>query len=107
MAVSNEIIIDKMIHELQEAKRKAHHQDQVKKHMENVRLLSELFISAEPDSATMAAGKTRVNIEDTEEHISETEMKAMLGKESSIKVVNPQKNKLNDEDANGDSIFDF
>ena len=111
MAVSNEIIIDKMIQELQEAKSKAHHQDQVKKHMENVRLLSELFISAEPDSTTaMAADKARkaqVNMEDTEERISEAEMKAMLGKESTIKVVNPQQNKLNDEDANGDSIFDF
>ncbi len=31
MAVSNEIIINKMMHELEEANRKAHQQDQVKK----------------------------------------------------------------------------
>ncbi|GEN89409.1 YwdI family protein [Oceanobacillus sojae] len=105
MAVSNEIIINKMMHELEEANRKAHQQDQVKKHMENIHLLSELFLSGKQDQNT--ANKVQVNIEDTEEHISEAEMKAMLGKQSSVKVVNSEQKRLNDEDANGDSIFDF
>ncbi|GGP15328.1 YwdI family protein [Oceanobacillus neutriphilus] len=105
MAVSNEIIINKMIRELEEAKRKTHQQDQVKKHMENIHLLSELFLSASQDQNK--TNQIQVNMEDTEEHISEAEMKAMLGKQSSIKVVNPKQKKLNDEDANGDSIFDF
>lgn len=105
MAISNEIIINKMMHELQEAKKVAHQQDQVKKHMGNIRLLSELFISAESDSNT--AGKVQVNMEDTEEQISEAEMKAMLGGQPTVKEVNPKQNRLNEKDANGDSIFDF
>ncbi|WP_152656920.1 YwdI family protein [Oceanobacillus sp. CFH 90083] len=107
MAVSNEIIINKMIRELEEAKRKAHQQEQVKKHMENIHLLSELFISASPDINTTFANQVQGNIEDTEERISEAEMKAMLGKQTSVKVINPGQKKLNDEDANGDSIFEF
>ncbi|WP_077602313.1 YwdI family protein [Oceanobacillus sojae] len=105
MAVSNEVIINKMIRELEEAKRKTHQQDQVKKHMENIHLLSELFLSANQDQNT--TGQLQTNIEDTEEHISEAEMKAMLGKQASVKVVHPEQKKLKDEDANGDSIFDF
>ncbi|MFD1416427.1 YwdI family protein [Oceanobacillus jeddahense] len=105
MAISNEIIINKMIRELEEAKRIAHQQDQVKKHMENIHLLSELFISASPESNIV--NQMQVNIEDTEEQISEAEMKAMLGKQSSGKVVTPEKNKLNENDANGESLFDF
>ena len=105
MAVSNEIIINKMIRELEEAKRQAHQQDQVNKHMENIHLLSELFLLANQDSTS--TNQVHVNTEDTEEQISEAEMKAMLGKQSSVKVVNPEQKKLNDEDANGDSIFEF
>lgn len=105
MAVSNETIINKMIHELEEAKKKAHQADQVKKHMENIHLLSELFLSGSSDSN--AASQAQVNIEDTEEHISDAEMKAMLGKQSVGKGPVQEKNKLIEEDANGDSIFDF
>jgi len=105
MAVSNEIIINKMIHELEEAKSKAHQEDQVKKHMENIHLLSELFLSGSPDSNVVS--QKQVSIEDTEEQISEAEMRAMLGKQPAGKGQVPEKNKLIEEDANGDSIFDF
>ncbi|WP_080872297.1 YwdI family protein [Oceanobacillus timonensis] len=108
MAVSNEIIINKMIGELEEAKTKAHQQDQVKKHMENIHLLSELFISGSTDSnmTDQRMEQVQVNMEETEEHISEAEMKAMLGKQSTGKTV-PSEKKLHEGDANGDSLFDF
>ncbi|MFD1064573.1 YwdI family protein [Oceanobacillus locisalsi] len=108
MAVSNEIIINKMIRELEEARTKAHQQDQVKKHMENIHLLSELFISgsAVSDIEDQRMEPVQVNMAETEETISEAEMKAMLGKQSTGKADTSEK-KLREGDANGDSIFDF
>lgn len=105
MAISNETIINKMIQELQEAKKAAHQQEIVNQHIANVRLLSELFTGTGGGSDLKSSRQTM--IEDTEESFSDAEIKAMFGKLHQSNVVVPEQNKLEDDDANGDSIFDF
>ncbi|UJL46026.1 YwdI family protein [Virgibacillus sp. NKC19-16] len=93
MEVGNNTVIQKMITELNHAKEQ-HNQDKMIKHIENVRLLCDLFL--EEDSPSTG----------NKEAISAEEMKAMLGKQSSE---NKQRTstKMDHDVANGDSIFDF
>lgn len=93
MAVGNGTVIQKMIHELNQAKEQ-HNQDEMIKHIANVRLLCELFL--EEDSPPV----------NNKEDISAEEMKAMIGRQASENK--KVKSKPMDHDvANGDSIFDF
>ncbi|WP_164667533.1 YwdI family protein [Virgibacillus doumboii] len=93
MAVANETIIQKMMNELTEAKKKANDSKSMEKHIANVQLLCELLlgeISATPS---------------TDNEITEEEMKAMIGTNDTKRKYT--KTTINDDDANGDSIFDF
>ncbi|PAV31416.1 hypothetical protein CIL05_01815 [Virgibacillus profundi] len=93
MAVTNDTIIQKMINELNQAK--ANSTDQVKmiKHIENVRLLCDLFV----DDSTVDANE-----------ISPEEMKAMIGAQTNpVKQDKDKKSIINHDEANGDSLFDF
>ncbi|WP_339226467.1 YwdI family protein [Oceanobacillus sp. FSL K6-2867] len=100
MAVANETIIKKMQNELYLAKDNEHAQDQMMRHIANVRLLCDLFLE----------GNQPV-VEQEKIDFSEAEMKVMFGEQKiandSLKVKKPLGTKLNDDDANGDSIFDF
>ncbi|MFD2044374.1 YwdI family protein [Ornithinibacillus salinisoli] len=94
MAIANETIIQKMIQELQQAKQQQS-QTEIVKHMEHVRLLCDLFL-AESDSSS----------EVSKEEISPEEMKAMLG-ETRKQQSFQKTSRLEENDANGKSIFDF
>ncbi|MFS0750251.1 YwdI family protein [Oceanobacillus sp. 1P07AA] len=109
MSVSNETIINKMIAELEAAKREANNYSQLKKRMEHVRVLSELFDETHtPNKGSKVSSITTPKIvqdSDSESHFSEAEIKAMLGDTSKSNGVKTKKSF--DDDANGDSLFDF
>ncbi|MBY7144777.1 YwdI family protein [Virgibacillus sp. NKC19-3] len=93
MAVGNNTVIRKMIHELTQAQEQDN-QDKMTKHIENVRLLCDLFL----EEASPSKGE--------KETISAEEMKAMLGKQASENKTIKSK-PMDHDGANGDSIFDF
>jgi Family of unknown function (DUF5327) len=101
MAVANETILIKMMHELQQAKDNQHHQDTMLKHIENIRLLCDLFLEEGKSGAVLNSPKRN--------EISAVELKAMLGEDQSTVSQKTFKKsiELDDEDGNGKSIFDF
>ncbi|MBR3118203.1 YwdI family protein [Oceanobacillus profundus] len=100
MAVANNTIIKKMLNELYLAKENQHEQDQMVAHIANVRLLCDLFLEGE--QPVVKQEKTG---------FTDAEIKVMLGEQKvgndSLQVNNPKSTKLDDEGANGNSIFDF
>jgi hypothetical protein len=99
VAVANNTILQKMMHELEQAKRK---QDQAEmlKHIENIRLLCDLFLPEEKSSVTTTVESSEVSAE---------ELKTMLGKTPSQKPQSTFRKsiELDEDDGNGDSLFDF
>ncbi|WP_042143966.1 YwdI family protein [Paucisalibacillus sp. EB02] len=98
MAVANNTILQKMMYELDQAKQKQDQADMLK-HIENIRLLCDLFLPEEKNETT--------SIESPE--VSADELKTMLGKTPSSKPQPTYRKsiELDDEDGNGDSLFDF
>src|SRR5690606_36729967 len=98
VAVANNTILQKMMHELEQAKRKQDHAEMLK-HIENIRLLCDLFLPEEKGVMT--------TVESPE--VSEEELKTMLGKTTSQKPQSTYRKsiELDEDDANGDSLFDY
>ncbi|WP_047983832.1 YwdI family protein [Ornithinibacillus californiensis] len=102
MAVENDRILQKLMRELQQAKQNQHSQADMLKHIENIRLLCDLFLPAEDQPAGTTEEATK---------ISDAELKAMIGESKSPNP--PQQTtfkksiELDDEEGTGDSIFDF
>lgn len=102
MAVQNITIIKKMKDELQHAEKAGANEHVMKKHIANIQLLCDLLLDdeakqeQEPDTATM----------------TQQEMKAMLGAKTKMKQANNEKvigsiQTSDENEGNGDSIFDF
>ncbi|GLO67714.1 YwdI family protein [Oceanobacillus kimchii] len=110
MSVSNETIINKMITELEAAKREANNHSQLKKRIEHVRILSELFDETRtPNKGATVSSITTPQIKqvsDVESQFTDAEIKAMLGDTSKSIGVNKKKS-VEDDEANGNSLFDF
>ncbi|MFC2948956.1 YwdI family protein [Virgibacillus sediminis] len=105
MAIANETIIQKMMKELQEAKAEQHKPEKLTMHMEKIRLLCDLFL--EGDSTP--EDKKAPTVQKADE-FSEEEIKAMLGNEAAASRNTGKARRSvidEDDDANGDSIFDF
>lgn len=102
MAVQNDTILDKMMLELQHAKQAHQNQATMLKHIANIRLLCDLFLTEEEPATTFPAKKNSLDI-------SAAELKAMMGKEDHQGATPAFKKsiELDDEDGNGKSIFDF
>jgi len=94
MAVSYDTIISKMLHELRLAKESKASTHQMKRHIANVRVLSDLIL--EEDDVEYGFRKTlKKNVQP-------------MHRESVSKVTSDlQGVKVDDDGANGDSIFDF
>ncbi|SHG68404.1 YwdI family protein [Ornithinibacillus halophilus] len=97
MAITNEKIIQKMMTEIQHAKANQQNHEKMIKHIEKIHLLCELFLDEKEISSVVS--------EPPSQEISPEEMKAMLGK--SNKPTTYQRSTLDDDEGNGDSIFDF
>lgn len=101
MAVSNETIIRKMIKELQLALEKPNDQQLLVKHMSNIQVLSELILEQDE------------KVKKENPYLLEKERQMMFGdtiKTKEKEELNPiQMNSslLDEDDANGESIFDF
>lgn len=74
---------------------------QMVKHIEHVRVLSDLLIEAETPNADPVGASTDTS------GISEEEMKAMIGGAETKKISEAEDSKAAHDDANGKSIFDF
>ncbi|WP_174614980.1 YwdI family protein [Virgibacillus ihumii] len=92
MAVANETIIKKMINELNKARDAD--EKSVKNHIANVQLLCDLMLEGDKPQTEKTS-------------ITNAEMKAMIGENGNQKVEPVQRSTINDDDANGDSLFDF
>lgn len=99
MAIPNEKILNKMMNELQEAKLNQANQRRMVKHIENVRLLSELLIEGDSDGSALKPTSPT--------EITDDEMKAMLGGTSTKKTKDPDESKADHDQVNGKSILDF
>lgn len=94
MAVANDTIIQKMMKELTQAQNKAADNNEMKNHIANVQLLCELLLEEKPTSI--------------DNDISKEEMMAMIGdNDASQKKKAVRQDLLDEDDANGKSIFDF
>lgn len=99
MAIPNETIVKKMMHELQQAQLHQTNPRQLVRHIENVRLLSDLIIDVEQ----VEPEKGSIGPKD----IFDDEMKAMLGSSNSTKTSDTYESEETRDAANGKSIFDF
>ncbi len=103
MAIENETILNKMLKEINDAKENQNNQDKLLIHINNVKLLCDLFL--EEDSEKNSA------VQEQRDEFTEAELKAMIGKQDTIKKIQQQQLKqsetIDHEQANGDSIFDF
>ncbi|ASN04012.1 YwdI family protein [Virgibacillus necropolis] len=100
MAIPNETILKKMMHELQQAQLSQSNHSQMVRHIENVRLLSDLIVD---DGHVEQQERSR-----SPKAISDDEMKAMFGSGTSSKKTNEKhESEAERDDANGKSIFDF
>ncbi|HAM80749.1 YwdI family protein [Ornithinibacillus bavariensis] len=103
MAVANETILIKMMQEIQQAKDSQHQQEKMLKHIEKIRLLCDLFLEEDRNEGLMESPKVN--------DITAAELKAMLGVDKSTGTGSAQTFKksidLDEEDGNGESIFDF
>lgn len=101
MPVGNDTVLKKIMHELQQAMNKQQKQEEMLKHIANIKLLCDLFLMDEG----MGSSGNR------EDEISAAELKAMLGEKqtqaSSQQPTFKKSIELDDEDGNGDSLFDF
>lgn len=98
MAVAYETILKKMMTEVSAAKAVQHKEQDMKQHVANVRLLCDLLL----EEQTEHEQKQHVM---SKKDISEAEWKAMLG--SSTKPQIHSAERMDHDEANGDSIFDF
>lgn len=96
-------IINKMMKELELAKGNPDNREELLTHIRHVKLLSELFLEDEGRSSAQTTPENLV--------FNEQERKAMLGEKMNPnqrqQPTKTQQTKLDHEDANGDSIFDF
>lgn len=95
VAITNRAVINKMMAELQKAKKFHEKEEVMKRHVSHVQLLCDLLLQ-ETDTSNSKA-------------ISQEEMKAMIGNQSrqSSEYKTVQKQSMDHEEANGNSIFDF
>lgn len=101
MAIPNEVIIKKMIIELKEAQLHQANKHQMIKHIEHVRLLSDLLIDGDTGEAEQFSRHIKTP------NISDDEMKAMLGGSDTKKSSDSDESDANEDAGNGKSIFDF
>jgi len=100
MSVSTTSILNKMLNEAKQAKETNTKKD-MQKHAANVKLLCELLLDEEETAETKGS---------VDEHsITPAEMKAMIGEENRSKDSSSQDRKklVDDDEANGESLFDF
>ncbi|API91870.1 hypothetical protein J32TS6_22740 [Virgibacillus pantothenticus] len=101
MAVTNTTVIKKMLEELHAAKSNAENEAILHQHVRHIRLLCDLLLN-EPSKAV-------AEMQDKNQ-ISMAEMKMMLGEKGAEKIKQQesrQQSKIDHEEANGDSLFDF
>ncbi|MCA0971084.1 YwdI family protein [Halobacillus litoralis] len=117
MAISNQTVLKKMSNEIQEAMLQHGNDEKVKEHVRSVRLLADLFLEQETSSKrsvieptsdevrAMMGGGTSKSTEQKGEADEPTpeEIRVMMGGDK------PQSSKKTkgDDEANGESIFDF
>ncbi|RYG71792.1 hypothetical protein EU245_12940 [Lentibacillus lipolyticus] len=94
MAVTNDTIMQKIQKELTQAKQLSADETAMKKHIANIHLLCELLL--EEASAPAASSE-----------FTAAEIKAMTGKNPSSKPLDTAGKLMEQDGANGDSIFDF
>ena len=101
MAVANETIIKKMIQELVRAQEAQRNHEKMKKHIENVSLLSDLLLEGEREGQQVSSQSVKPA------DISEAELRTMMGSQEKPKIHKEKQTFIDHDDANGDSIFDF
>lgn len=98
MSISTTSILKKMLNEAKLANDKKTNTNDMQKHVANVKLLCDLLLDEEE------------TVDKAEEHsITPDEMKAMMGKSDRSERLSSEsrRTEIDNDDANGKSIFDF
>ncbi|MFB1049685.1 YwdI family protein [Paraliobacillus sp. JSM ZJ581] len=98
--IRNEQVLHKMLQEVKSALEKSNHSTEVKAHVRSIRLLCDLLLETEEEVSTTAPTSVQQS-----SVADELELRKMMGDLNS-QTVNQSK-RLKEEEANGDSIFDF
>lgn len=102
MAISNQAAIEKMINELQQALAQGSSEVKTREHVRAVRLLCDLILEEESKPEPAATSSAQ----ELEKMMGGLE--STLDKQSGIKKQpGSSRSKIDHEEANGDSIFDF
>ncbi|GAA5415894.1 hypothetical protein Pryu01_00926 [Paraliobacillus ryukyuensis] len=103
--ISNEQVLQKILQEAQAAIGKSHETSEVKSHANAIRLLCDLLLDTKDEN--IKATNTNFSVP-KQGSPNELELRKMMGDlpNTSNNTTLPAK-KLDDDDANGDSIFDF
>ncbi|MGP4076440.1 YwdI family protein [Halobacillus sp. K22] len=103
MAISNQSVLKKMSSEIQEAMLQHGDEQKVREHIRSVRLLADLFLEQGQEETVSSNKGSQTMHEPTVD-----EIRKMMGadKTPDSKPKSEEK-RLEDDDANGSSIFDF
>ncbi|RWZ58920.1 hypothetical protein EQV77_08170 [Halobacillus fulvus] len=98
MAISTQNVLKKMSNEIQEAMLQHTDQQKVREHVRSVRLLADLLLEQEEASVQPSQSVQGPTAE---------EVRQMMGAEPSPSKSSASKDKIDHDEANGPSIFDF
>ncbi|WP_079710553.1 YwdI family protein [Paraliobacillus ryukyuensis] len=102
--ISNEQVLQKILQEAQAAIGKSHEMSEVKSHANAIRLLCDLLLDTKDENIKATNTNFSVPKQDSP---NELELRKMMGDLPNTSNTTLPAKKLDDEDANGDSIFDF
>ncbi|MFZ0368031.1 MAG: YwdI family protein [Halobacillus sp.] len=103
MAIPNQSVLKKMSSEIQEAMLQHGDEQKVREHIRSVRLLADLFLEQGQEDTTPSKQGSQKMHEPTAD-----EIRQMMGADKTPdSKPKKEENRLEDDDANGSSIFDF
>ncbi|CDQ18772.1 hypothetical protein SAMN05192559_101588 [Halobacillus karajensis] len=99
MAITNQTVLKKMSSEIQEAMLKHGNEQKVREHIRSVKLLADLLLEEESGTETIPSKVQEPTVE---------EVRKMMGADNpKPEKKKNQETKIDHDDANGSSIFDF
>lgn len=99
MAITHQTVLKKMSSEIQEAMLQHGNEHKVREHVRSVKLLADLLLEEDPGSESSSSSAQEPTVE---------EVRKMMGADKQpSQPKNQQEKKIDHDDANGSSIFEF
>ncbi|UOQ45287.1 YwdI family protein [Halobacillus salinarum] len=104
MAISNKTVLMTMSNEIQEAMLNQSDEQKVREHVRSIRLLADLLLEHERSEAGIPAASSKEN--GSYQEPTAEEIRKMMGTDKAEEK-SSKPDQLDEDDANGSSIFDF